>query len=433
VYTFPHRTFQEYLAGAHLSTQAEFARRAAEAVEAGAFWREVVLLAVERLVYLGGDTDKPLALVGELCPGAKVDAEVAWRKAWLAGETLVEMGLNRVQDSALGRDLAERVRGRLAGLLQLGRLSPVERAAAGRALAKLGDPRPGVGVDPGTGLPDVLWCYVPPGPFVMGSADDDEMAYNDERPQHRNQSITEGYLISRYPVTNAQFAVFVEAGGYREQRHWTKAGWKWKEREGRTEPRDYSEPFNLPNHPVVEATWYEAVAFCRWLQEQVANGKSQIANHGWRVWHDGQVKICRVELQNVTIRLLSEAEWEKAARGTDGRRFPWGNEADPNRANYDETGIGTTSAVGCFPGGASPYGVEDLSGNVWEWCATKWEGDYQDYRGDNSLEGDDPRVLRGGAFFNGLRRVRCAARYRRNPRNRFRCSGFRLVASPVHL
>jgi len=416
VYTFPHRTFQEYLAGAHLSTQAEFARRAAEAVEAGAFWREVVLLAVGRLVYLGGDTDKPLALVGELCPGAKVDAEVAWRKVWLAGEALVEMGLNRVQDSALGRDLAERVRDRLAGLLGLGRLSPVERAAAGRALAKLGDPRPGVGVDPGTGLPDVLWCYVPPGPFLMGEG----------KEQHRNERITEGYLISRYPVTNAQFAVFVEAGGYREQRYWTKAGWKWKEQGGRTEPRGYGDPFNLPNHPVVGVTWYEAVAFCRWLQEQIANGE-------WQVWRGGQVEVRRVEAQSIAVRLPSEAEWEKAARGVGGQRYPWGDDPDPNRANYDETGIGTTSAVGCFPGGASPYGVEDLSGNVWEWCRTKWEESYKGYRGDDDLEGSVRRVLRGGAFFDEERGVRCAARLRSDPVSRVRLDGFRLVASPVHL
>jgi formylglycine-generating enzyme required for sulfatase activity len=326
------------------------------------------------------------------------------------------MGLNRVQDSALGRDLAERVRGRLAGLLQLGRLSPVERAAAGRALAKLGDPRPGVGVDPGTGLPDVLWCYVPPGPFAMGEGEE----------QHPNESITEGYLISRYPVTNAQFAAFIGAGGYRNRQYWTEAGWKWKEREGWTEPRDYGDPFNLPNHPVVGVTWYEAVAFCRWFQSQIADRK-------WQVWRDGQLEVWRVEAQSIAVRLSSEAEREKAARGVGGQRYPWGDDPDPNRANYGDTGIGTTSAVGCFPGGASSYGVEDLSGNVWEWCATKWESHYRDYKGDDSLEGDDPRVLRGGAFNYEVRGVRCAARSWIGPDLRGRDYGFRFVASPVHL
>jgi len=200
----------------------------------------------------------------------------------------------------------------------------------------------------------------------------------------------------------------------------------WGDDEPRAVPHDFGDPFNLPNHPVVGVTWYEAVAFCRWLQ-------SQIANREWRVWRGGQVEVRRVEAQNVAVRLPSEAEWEKAARGVDGQRYPWGDDPDPNRANYDETGIGTTSAVGCFPGGASPYGVEDLSGNVWEWCATKWEDDYRDYKGDSSLEGGDRRVLRGGAFLNVVRYVRCAARHGNDPYYWYWYNGFRLVASPVHL
>jgi predicted NACHT family NTPase len=89
IFTFPHRTFQEYLAGAHLSSQADFAKQSACLAAEGAIWREVVLLAVGRLVYLSGDIDKPLALVGELCPARAADDETAWRRAWLAGEARV--------------------------------------------------------------------------------------------------------------------------------------------------------------------------------------------------------------------------------------------------------------------------------------------------------------------------------------------------------
>jgi len=411
VYTFPHRTFQEYLAGAHLSAQAHFAEQATGLVEEGAFWREVVLLAVGRLVYLGGDTDKPLALVGELCPARAQDDGGAWRKAWLAGEVLVEAGLNRVRESGLGRDLSERVRNRLADLVNGGHLTPVERAAAGRALAKLGDPRPGVGVNPETGLPDIAWCSVPAGSFTMGSLDDRLALVGKETPQREVELPT--FRMGRYPVTVAQFGAFVKAGGYQDRECWTEVGWTWVERRGRTGLSSYGEPFDLPNHPVMGVTWYEAVAFCRWLTEQLRQSGELEAD-----WE---------------ISLPTESQWEKAARGVDGRIYPWGNDPDVDRANYADTGIGATSVVGCFPRGASPYGVADLSGNVWEWCATKWQESYKSYWDDNDLEGDVRRVLRGGAFDGSGRLVRCACRYWFSPNFRLRNYGFRLVASPVHL
>jgi formylglycine-generating enzyme required for sulfatase activity/energy-coupling factor transporter ATP-binding protein EcfA2 len=417
VYTFPHRTFQEYLAGAHLSAQADFSRRAAALVEEGAFWREVVLLAVGRLVYLSGDTDKPLALVGELCPARLPEGESAWRNVWLAGDVLVEVGLNRVQDSALGRDLAGRVRSRLVDLLQQGRLSGVERAAAGRALARLDDPRPGVGLR-ADGLPDIAWRQVPAGPFTMGSPDDSLSFFGKETPQHRRALAA--FRVSRYPVTNVQFAAFTEAGGYAERRYWTQAAqrevWRdgkvkaYQDEEPREGPYDFGEPFNLSNHPVVGVTWYEAVAFCLWLTEALRR-RGEIGT-------------------DEEITLPTEPQWEKAARGDGGRVYPWGEEIDPERANYDDAGIGATSAVGCFPGGASPYEVEDLSGNVWEWCRTKWEESYEGYQGDNDLEGTSRRVLRGGAFDLNAGLVRAAVRPRYDPYDRSWSYGFRVVLAP---
>jgi formylglycine-generating enzyme required for sulfatase activity len=294
-----------------------------------------------------------------------------------------------------------------------------ERARAGQALARAGDPRRGVGLRE-DGLPDIVWCEVSAGPFTMGTREEDIPVlledlggrrewYEWEVPQHEYE-IEHPYAISRYPVTNAQYTAFVQAGGYAERRYWTEAGWAWREKENITGPEEYGTPYNLSNHPVVGVSWYEAIAFCRWLTEELRR--------------EGRL----AEFQEIT--LPTEPQWEKAARSGDGRIYPWGAELDPEKANYDDTGIGTTSAVGCFPGGVSPYGVEELSGNVWEWCRTKWESDYRSYENDSTLEGTARRVVRGGSFFNTEFNVRCASRDWDGPNYRDGYLGFRVVVSP---
>ncbi|MFN8464573.1 MAG: SUMF1/EgtB/PvdO family nonheme iron enzyme [Caldilineaceae bacterium] len=409
VYTFPHRTFQEYLAGAHLAAQADFAQRAGGLVSDDLYWRQVILLAAGRLVYLGGDTAKPLALVGELCPETPDSTALGWRKVWLAGEVLLEAGLNRVQDSTFGKDLLRRVRLRLADLLRTAALPAVQRAQAGDVLARLGDARVEV-LDP----LEIEWCEVPAGPFQMG---DDELF---------NVEIGYPFKVSRYPITNAQYAVFVREDGYRHPAYWREAAaaGRWKDGmfqgryddEPRDRPVDFGEAFGLPNHPVVGVTWYEAFAFTRWLTDYVqAHG---CLAEGWRV------------------TLPSEAEWEKAARGDDGREYPWGGELTPNRANYGETGIGTTSAVGCFVQGAGHYGAEEMSGNVWEWTRSVL-ADYP-YAASDGRErlnaGDDAaRVLRGGSFSISDRSVRCGARNLNYPNLGNLNFGFRVILSPLPL
>jgi formylglycine-generating enzyme required for sulfatase activity len=416
VYAFPHRTFQEYLAGCHLALGGrDFGRRLRVLLEEGDRWALAAQLGAEHLLYNVGDVTKVLDAAYTLCPVAEPGREADWRGVLWAGLFAAEIGRRRIEEDTESPDgeasFLERLVSRLVKILEEERLSPVERAAAGDALARLGDPRPGVGLRE-DGLPDVVWCEVPAGPFVMGTQKQDISAlmekyggdrewYELETPQHKPN--LPAYSIGKYLVTNAQYAAFVMAGGYQERRYWTKAGWEWKK--DRTGPDTYGGVFDLPNHPVVMVTWYEAVAFCRWLTERLREA--------------GELG------PNQEVALPTEAQWEKAARGDDGRIFPWGNEFDPAKCNMYDTGIGSTSAVGMFQTGASPHGVLDMSGNVWEWCRTKWRYSYEE-PADESLKGDVLRVLRSGPW-NGHRDfVHCVGRWWYLPYSSRNFIGFRL-------
>ena len=278
--------------------------------------------------------------------------------------------------------------------------------AAGNALAQQGDPRFRADAWYLPDEPLLGFVEIPAGPFLMGSDEaHDPDAHDDELPQH--EVTLPRYFIGRYPVTVAQFRAFVEGGGSR--------------------PDDPASVQGFANHPVVSVSWDEALQYCDWLTERL---------RAWSGTPEPLATLLRHE--GWQVGLPSEAEWEKAARGTDGRFYPWGNEPDPNRANYDDTGINSTSAVGCFPGGASPYGVEDMSGNVWEWTRSLW-GAYpyptdqpERARRENLQAGRETRrVLRGGAFYNPLGVVRCAYRYWYDPNFRSYVIGFRVVVRPA--
>jgi formylglycine-generating enzyme required for sulfatase activity/Cdc6-like AAA superfamily ATPase len=252
---------------------------------------------------------------------------------------------------------------------------------------------------------------IPAGAFLMGSGNDDPMAADSEKPQHQ-RDIPYTYQIGRFPVTNAEYTRFVEAKGYADKSFWTEAGWKWKG--DQTEPKRYSGEFALPDHPIVGVSWHEAVAYCNWLT-QTLRASGELA-------------------ENQIIRLPTEAEWEKAARGEHGRKWPWGDEFDATKANTREGKLGHTSAVGQYsPAGDSPYGCADMAGNVWEWCGTKWGGDYKDYdkkaKDREGFEGENQRVLRGGAWLLDEVIARCAYRLRYDADYRSNDVGFRLAES----
>jgi formylglycine-generating enzyme required for sulfatase activity len=232
--------------------------------------------------------------------------------------------------------------------------------------------------------------HIPAGEFLMGSdPKKDKDARDNEKPQHTLH--LSDYHIAKTPVTNAQYLPFVQAI-YRQPMHW-EAG---------------QPPPGKENHPVVNVSWHDAMAYCRWLAE--ATGKA--------------------------YRLPSEAEWEKAARGTDGRIWPWGNEWDPRRCNSSEGGPRETTPVGQYsPEGDSPYGCVDMEGNVWEWCTTRVGKRYpydvsEDEWSEEYLQGSAARVLRGGSWFVYRNSARCAVRGGVNPGSRSYDLGFRLV-SPI--
>jgi formylglycine-generating enzyme required for sulfatase activity len=375
-----------------------------------------------------------------LCPGQAPEGlvpEVGWRAAHLAGEALLETGLKEVHARERHVQVLARVQTRLVDLLQQNALPPSERVGAGDTLASLGDPRPGVGLRP-DGIPDMVWCEVPAGSFLMGTEEEAVPAlmeryggnrewYEWEMPQH--ELTLPPFYVARYPVTVAQFQAFVKDGGYAIQRHWTQAGWDWRERNDRAGPDRYPRPFDLPNHPVVGVSWYEAMAFGRWLAE-----KWQSASNRVPVWRDGNLETVNLEAGVFQVRLPTEAEWEKAAHGTGGREFAWGDEFDLDRCNVVESGIGATSAVGAFPRGEGSCGAMDVCGTVWEWCQSLYkEYPYEAEDGREDVEASGRRVLRGGSWDLGQASARCVCRNLNHPVDRSNYIGFRLVLAPADL
>ena len=291
-------------------------------------------------------------------------------------------------------------------------VSPTTAAKVYPTMAKVSRPSPSA-PEPPAGTERVLVAdnsillYVPSGDFIMGSKEDDPLSSGGEYPQHT--VYLEGFWIGKHEVTNAQYRRFILAGGYSNPAHWTEAGWKWREEEGITRPHFWDDPqWSQDDHPVVGIRWFEAVAYANWAG----------------------------------ARLPTEEEWEKAARGTDGRTWPWGNFWDGTRVNAcdrncdqrwrDESvndGYQFIAPVDSYPEGASPYGALNMAGNVWEWCSTAAREDSNGYRNDNVLEGNENRALRGGSYDYDLQVVRCAYRSVGTPRYHYSHIGFRLATS----
>ena len=261
---------------------------------------------------------------------------------------------------------------------------------------------------------------IPAGPFLMGTPDTERSglakrfggtreSYADESPQHEVD--LPAFAMMRTPVTNQLYDQWVRAAGVRRPMAW----------------RGGELPPELGDHPVVDVSWEDAVNFARWL--------SAATGLHWQ--------------------LPTEAQWEKGARGVDGRQFPWGNSFEPSRCNAREAGHAGTTPVGAYPDGASPFGLLDMAGNVWEWTRTlQAPYPYVEDDGRNRIDLPEPpeswwerllaglrrqsvdlppdtrRVLRGGCYANPEGFARCACRFRLAPTSRTPFLGFRLVRDP---
>jgi len=240
------------------------------------------------------------------------------------------------------------------------------------------------------GLPDIVWCEVPVGDFIMGSEISDT-----EKPVQVINLAT--FYMAKYPVTLAQFQKFVESpDGYTNIRWWDGLNDEGLIQQKNGIARQY---LSIGNYPRVDVSWYESMAFCRWLS----------ANLGYE------------------ITLPTEEQWEKAARSLDGREYPWGNGYRMGYANIDESNLdgggclqGQT-AVGLYPQGASLYGIQDLAGNIGEWTLTEYS---------NKLSGNvnnkRNRVIRGGSWFDFSDDVRSSCRIPYKAIDRFDSYGFRI-------
>lgn len=224
---------------------------------------------------------------------------------------------------------------------------------------------------------------IPEGEFIMGISNDqvcelynqeEEWAidwferdlFRVEQPQHR--VFLPAYEIGKYPVTNAEYHLFIWNTGYRVPKGWI----------------GFRHPESLANHPVVGVSRLDALAYIEWL-----NGET-----------------------GAQFRLPSEAEWEKAARGEDDRLYPWGNEFDPWRCNTSEAGKRGTTPVGEYaPSGDSPWGCCDMAGNVWEWTASQMKPyPFKHEDGREQATGGETWVIRGGAWYYSHKLARCTAR-----------------------
>lgn len=393
---FLHLTFMEYLAAVHLVNQLQqeqgldFVVSTLVRYAAVSEWREVLLLALGHV----GLNQKQDIIITKLLERLLARQEGTVKA--IAAEALADIG-----EEGVSPESWQPFKKQLLQELRNPALQASYRASIGRSLGVIGDPRPEV-----TTVEAMEFLSIPAGKFWMGKGtydrEDEELLPETPAGEY---DLSYDYQLAKYPVTVAQFCQFVEATHFQLEDERALQG--------------------VANTPVVYVSQIDALQFCRWMTEHL-HGKGLLAI-------------------NWCITLPDEAEWEKAARGglesnPDPQRcYPWGNELTDEHLNYKRS-IGQVTAVGVYPLGASPYGCEDMVGNVWEWTRSK-RGDYpypavgtQEWWQRTAIEDKNAMlVLRGGAFYDFQWGVRCAVRGDFGRVNRDDFVGFRCCAVPITL
>jgi len=419
---FWHLTFQEYLAAQALGGQdAERTQLllAATGDAAPAIyrpeWRETVLL-LGGVLYLQG-IDRVDGLVSGVIEalGERPTRAGQARAAGLLGALVRDLApfAYRPADPRYAQILDAALA--VFDPTQAPAIPLADRIAAAEALAQVGDPRLGW-------AHPRRWVELPGGRLRMGAQKQDQQApgyepeaQDREGPVHEVQ--VSAFAIGRFPVTVAEFAEFLGDEDHADPRWWQAGG-----ADRPMEPDDWEDQQSHPSRPVVKLSWHQSMAYCAWLTDRL--GRPQGAQ--------GNILLPPGRL----VRLPTEAEWEYAARGEAGRRYPWGDEApDAQRANFDAAKVGSPSPVGVFTGDCTPEGVLDMAGNVVEWCLDPYrEGFYAQCQGQRLAadplalgDGGSSRVLRGGAFVSRAGVLRSSYRGWYELRYRNRGVGFRCV------
>ncbi len=378
-YGFIHLTFEEYLAGFGLALEREdeLLKLFPDYLQEPEMWQETLLLSLGVMAVINNDRDKANAVLDGLLKSAKPDAVL------FALSSLKDVGAE-----GLGNRMVLKIQKCLLALAQDDSQPLSKRRWYGLMLGDSGF------------LPEDLnlLIHIPKGSFLYGAI-------------KTQAEISHDYWIGKYPVTNAQYRRFIEAGGYQNPVFWTGEGWSKRCENDWQKPKHWEDGgWANPLSPVVGVSVYEARAYCRWLKTIMLE-------------HPEQYGLPKDIPENYSCRLPINEEWERATRGVNGHKYPWGDKFKKENTNSLISWRGAmdkgTTAVLLFLQGISPEGLYDCVGNAWEWTYSLGK------------EGD-PNI-RGGSLNGHSDEISCANRIRHNPDFRLNFVGFRVVLGPSFL